>query len=93
MQIAVCIRGLQGVVLTRDQDGRPTGEAFVEVPSEAAQQAALTLHRARMGPRYIEIFVASKPDMQQVGSVPWPQQSACSDEQLWHAACRPSLSC
>jgi len=58
----------QGVVLTRDQDGRPTGEAFVEVPSEAAQQAALTLHRARMGPRYIEIFVASKPDMQQVQS-------------------------
>ncbi len=55
-------------MLTRDQDGRPTGEAFVEVPSEAAQQAALTLHRARMGPRYIEIFVASKPDMQQVQS-------------------------
>ena len=52
-------------MLTRDQDGRPTGEAFVEVPSEAAQQRALTLHRARMGQRYIEIFVASKPDMQQ----------------------------
>lgn len=59
---------MQGVVLTRDQDGRPTGEAFVEVPSEAAQQQALTLHRARMGPRYIEIFVASKPDMQQVST-------------------------
>lgn len=59
---------LQGVVLTRNAGGRPTGEAFLQSPSAEAQSHALQLNRARMGNRYIEIFVASWPDMQQVHS-------------------------
>lgn len=62
--------GMQGVVLTRDAEGRPTGEAFLQVPSAEAQSQALQLNRARMGSRYIEIFVASWPDMQQVPAQP-----------------------
>lgn len=62
--------GTQGVVLTRDAEGRPTGEAFLQVPSAEAQSQALQLNRARMGSRYIEIFVASWPDMQQVPDQP-----------------------
>lgn len=59
------IGGIQGVLLTNDAEGRPTGEAFLQMFSEAAQRSALRLHLAQLGSRYIEIFVASLPDMQQ----------------------------
>ena len=58
-------------VFTCAPDGRPSGEAFVEVASAQAQQSALQRHKQQMGSRYIELFPASKGDalhaMQQNG--------------------------
>ena len=59
------------MVFTCTPDGRPSGEAFLEVASATMQQAALQRHRQQMGSRYIELFPASKGDalhaMQQNG--------------------------
>ncbi|KAK9809304.1 hypothetical protein WJX73_002890 [Symbiochloris irregularis] len=58
-------RGAAGVVFTCTADGRPLGEAYVELTTEAAQQEALKRHKEKMGSRYIELFVSSKGDMLQ----------------------------
>eukprot|EP00775_Hariotina_reticulata_P013285 gene13285-13416_t len=50
------------IILTMSVDGRPTGEAYVELANEAAQAAAMTKHKDLMGTRYIEIFHSSKMD-------------------------------
>lgn len=60
-QIREFLQGIQAgsVHMTTDFDGRPSGEAFVELPSEEAVAAALKLDKAMMGPRYVEIFRSS----------------------------------
>lgn len=63
-QVEMC-RGLDGVVFTYMPDGRPTGEAFVEFPSEEAQREAMKKHKNLVGTRYIELFVSTKSDMLQ----------------------------
>ena len=40
-------------------DGRSTGDAFVELTTQEALQAALEKNRSMMGPRYIEVFVSN----------------------------------
>ncbi|KAG2492229.1 hypothetical protein HYH03_009473 [Edaphochlamys debaryana] len=57
------VRGIEGVVFTYAPDGRPTGEAFVELQTEEAQREALKKHKESMGTRYIELFVSTKVDM------------------------------
>ncbi|PNH00813.1 Epithelial splicing regulatory protein 1 [Tetrabaena socialis] len=57
------VRGIEGVVFTYAPDGRPTGEAFVELQTEDAQREALKKHKESIGARYIEIFVSTKVDM------------------------------
>lgn len=67
------VGGEGGVVFTCTPDGRPTGEAYVEVAGEEALAAALGRHKEKIGARYIEIFQSSKGDMfqavQQVGQL------------------------
>jgi RNA recognition motif-containing protein len=60
-QIREFLHGIQAgsVHMTTDFDGRPSGEAFVELSSEEAVAAALKLDKAMMGPRYVEIFRSS----------------------------------
>ncbi len=48
-------------------DGRPTGEAFVELKDEEAQREAMKRHKEKMGARYIEIFTSTKSALVQVG--------------------------
>jgi hypothetical protein len=43
-------------------DGRPTGEAYVELADEQALSLAMTRHKELMGNRYIEVFNSSKVD-------------------------------
>lgn len=57
------VGGEGGVVFTCTPDGRPTGEAYVEVAGEEALAAALGRHKEKIGARYIEIFQSSKGDM------------------------------
>lgn len=58
----------KAIMFTTTQDGRPTGEAFVEFASEEDQKEALKRHRNKIGSRYIELFVSSKDDMTQAPS-------------------------
>lgn len=46
--------GAAGVHLTMAREGRPSGEAYVEMESEEDLKAALKKDREHMGNRYIE---------------------------------------
>lgn len=50
------------IVFAQSVDGRPTGEAYVELADERALSLAMTRHKELMGNRYIEIFNSSKVD-------------------------------
>ena len=57
------VRSPPGVVFTCTPDGRPSGEAYVEFMTAAAQQSALQRHKQQLGNRYIELFPSSKGDL------------------------------
>lgn len=59
------VGGEAGIVFTCTPDGRPTGEAYVELASADDLAAALAKHKEKIGARYIEIFESSKGDMYQ----------------------------
>ena len=48
------VGGAHGVHFTFSREGRPSGEAFVELASENDCQNAITKHNEHMGSRYIE---------------------------------------
>lgn len=50
------------IVFAQSFDGRPTGEAYVELANEEALSMAMMRHKELMGSRYIEIFHSSKVD-------------------------------
>ena len=50
------VRGDEGVHFGKNREGRPSGEAFIEVESEEDVQKALEKHKCNMGKRYIEVF-------------------------------------
>lgn len=62
--VDIC-RGLDGIVFTYTPDGRPTGEAYIEFPTEEAQKEAMKRHKELIGTRYIELFNSTKSDMLQ----------------------------
>ena len=43
-------------MLTDFREGRPSGEAFIEVEDELDVEAALRKDKGHMGKRYIEVF-------------------------------------
>eukprot|EP00245_Coleochaete_scutata_P014153 TRINITY_DN5962_c0_g1_i1.p1 TRINITY_DN5962_c0_g1~~TRINITY_DN5962_c0_g1_i1.p1 ORF type:complete len:458 (-),score=101.37 TRINITY_DN5962_c0_g1_i1:1011-2384(-) len=58
MQIAA-----EGIFMCTHQDGRPTGEAFVEFVTEDMAARAMQLDRELMGSRYVELFRSTKGEM------------------------------
>lgn len=46
--------GNEGVHLTLTREGRPSGEAYIELASEEELEKALKKDKAHMGKRYIE---------------------------------------
>uniref|UniRef100_A0A8C4NK57 RRM domain-containing protein n=1 Tax=Eptatretus burgeri TaxID=7764 RepID=A0A8C4NK57_EPTBU len=52
-----------GSVSFTTRDGRPTGEAFVELESEEDVQRAMEKDRKTMGHRYIEVFQAKESEL------------------------------
>ena len=53
------------VYLTTNAEGRPSGEAFVEVNSEEDLNEALKQNNKMMGQRYIEIFRSDAQQLKQ----------------------------
>lgn len=53
------------VYLTTNSEGRPSGEAFVEVSSEEDIELSLKLNNNLMGQRYIEIFRSDEQQLKQ----------------------------
>eukprot|EP01025_Chloroclados_australasicus_P056932 TRINITY_DN7089_c0_g1_i1.p1 TRINITY_DN7089_c0_g1~~TRINITY_DN7089_c0_g1_i1.p1 ORF type:complete len:490 (-),score=61.09 TRINITY_DN7089_c0_g1_i1:1865-3334(-) len=51
------------ILLTYNVNKRPSGEAFVEFPTEEARNEALKRDRKMIGHRYIELFPANKADV------------------------------
>jgi len=50
------------IVFAHGLNGRPTGEAYVELADEQALTLAMTRHKEVMGTRCIEVFNSSKMD-------------------------------
>uniref|UniRef100_A0A4W5PFD7 RRM domain-containing protein n=1 Tax=Hucho hucho TaxID=62062 RepID=A0A4W5PFD7_9TELE len=46
--------GVKGIHLTVNRDGKPNGQAFIELEHEEDVSKALEKHRQYLGPRYIE---------------------------------------
>merc|ERR550534_725467 len=55
-----------GVTITMNQQGRPSGDAYVEFTSVDQVEKALAKNKEKMGHRYIEVFNSSKHDVRYV---------------------------
>ncbi|XP_054717646.1 heterogeneous nuclear ribonucleoprotein H-like isoform X2 [Uloborus diversus] len=55
--------GSDGIHMTLSREGRPSGEAYVEVDGEEDLAKALEKHNDHMGHRYIEVFKSKKSEM------------------------------
>jgi len=51
-----------GILICKDQNGRPSGEAFVQFDSEETAEAALGKDNQNMGHRYIEVFKSNQTE-------------------------------
>merc|ERR1711962_624345 len=69
-EIAHFFAGIQivpyGITITMDQDGRPSGDAYVELTSIEEAEKAMKKHKEKIGHRYIEVFKSSKNDVKYV---------------------------
>ncbi|KAM7391125.1 hypothetical protein PAMP_021839 [Pampus punctatissimus] len=54
--------GETGIHFIEDRQGRPSGQAFIEMEHEEDVNKALEKHRQYLGPRYIEVFEVTNAD-------------------------------
>lgn len=59
-----------GITITMDPNGRPSGEAYVELVSAGEVEKALLKNKEKIGRRYIEIFKCAKHDVKYVSTQP-----------------------
>ncbi len=64
IEFCLCVCVCHRSVLVVSEHGRPTGIAFVEFPSPAEATAAMGKNRQVLGTRWIEIFAASRADLE-----------------------------
>lgn len=57
--------GSHGIIFTCTIDGRPTGEAFIQVPNESDLRTCLSKDNDALGSRYIEVFNSCKGELYQ----------------------------
>lgn len=55
--------GIRNIVFCFNSDGRPTGEAYVELASENDFEIAMSKDKESIGKRYIELFRSKKEEM------------------------------
>ncbi|CAB1322503.1 unnamed protein product [Coregonus sp. 'balchen'] len=58
--------GVKGIHLTVNRDGKPNGQAFIELEHEEDVCKALEKHRQYLGPRYIEVFEVTNSDAEAI---------------------------
>jgi len=68
------VDGKNGIHFTYVRDGRPSGEAYVEMASEDDLEKALSKNKQHMGKRYIEVFRSKKSEMDWVVRRSGPNQ-------------------
>ncbi|XP_056602841.1 G-rich sequence factor 1 [Triplophysa dalaica] len=54
--------GVQGVHIINNRNGRPTGQAFIELEHEEDVGKALDQHKQYLGQRYIEVYEVTNKD-------------------------------
>jgi len=67
--------GKSGIHLTFTKDGRPSGEAYIELASPEDLEAAISKNKEHMGKRYIEVFKSKRSEMEWVVKRSGPSQS------------------
>lgn len=55
--------GINGVHMTLSREGRPSGEAYIELESEQDMEIGLQRHNEHIGHRYIEVFKSKRSEM------------------------------
>ncbi|MCL4124761.1 UNVERIFIED_CONTAM: hypothetical protein GTU68_024752 [Idotea baltica] len=60
------LNGVEGVHMTLSREGRPSGEAYVELVDQEDISKAEKKHNQHMGRRYIEVFEAKRSEMEWV---------------------------
>ncbi|GAB6018881.1 Heteroproteinous nuclear ribonucleoprotein H2 [Chamberlinius hualienensis] len=58
--------GISGIHMTLSREGRPSGEAYVEMDTDDDLKKGLEKHNEHMGHRYIEVFKAKRSEMEWV---------------------------
>ncbi|XP_041643045.1 G-rich sequence factor 1 isoform X2 [Cheilinus undulatus] len=58
--------GENGIHLTLDWLGRPSGRAFIELEHEEDVSKALEKHRQYLGPRYLEVYEVTNSDAEEI---------------------------
>jgi len=53
------VGGEDGIIVTLNDRGQPSGDAYIELESQDDLDAALRCHRRDLGNRYVEVFEAS----------------------------------
>ncbi|KAM7415640.1 hypothetical protein PAMA_017934 [Pampus argenteus] len=54
--------GQKGIHFIENRQGRPSGQAFIEMEHEEDVNKALEKHRQYLGPRYVEVFEVTNAD-------------------------------
>ncbi|CAG9818032.1 unnamed protein product [Phaedon cochleariae] len=75
------VGGKSGIHMTTSRDGRPSGEAFIELEDAEDLEIAVSKDREHMGNRYIEVFKVNKAEMEWVvkrsGPAHGPNDDGC----------------
>ncbi|XP_013408423.1 heterogeneous nuclear ribonucleoprotein H3 [Lingula anatina] len=71
--------GENGVHFTFSRDGRPSGEAYIQLSSEEDVANAVAKHNQHMGRRYIEVFRSKQSEMEWVVKRAGPNQMVGGD--------------
>ncbi|KAI4385379.1 hypothetical protein MLD38_003413 [Melastoma candidum] len=58
----------ESVHIALNSEGRPSGDAYVEFMSKEDSKAAMCKDRMTLGSRYIELFAATREDMEEAVS-------------------------
>ncbi|XP_062873606.1 G-rich sequence factor 1 [Trichomycterus rosablanca] len=58
--------GANGIHLMHHRNGKPNGQAFVEMEHEEDVSKALEMHRQYLGPRYVEVYEVTNKDAESI---------------------------